>query len=400
GKDIAQIRLEEEQALRCRAEGLSLCRRFLPGFFFELGDHSRFSGKYLLVSVTHTGSQPAVPAAGAPKVTYQNQFACIPNDVVFRPARITPKPVVKGVQNAWVTGPKGEEIYTDSYGRVKVQFPWDREGKKDDKTSCWVRVSSAWAGKGWGAIYIPRIGQEVLVDFLEGDPDRPIIVGRVYNGSNMPPYKLPDEKTKSALKSSSSKGGDGFNEIRLEDNKGKEQILIQAEKDLDVRIQNDRREWVGRNRHLIVKQDKFEQVGNKRHETVNGDHLEKIKGDRNLTVEGKEAIEVGGSHSLTVKGDVIEVFKANHSEKISNDYYLKADNIVIEADTNVTIKVGSSHIAIEAGGIKIGTSGQLTIESAGPLKVESKATADIDASQTSIKGKGMVQIQGAIVKLN
>ncbi|MCI0406502.1 MAG: type VI secretion system tip protein VgrG, partial [candidate division Zixibacteria bacterium] len=400
GKDIAQIRLEEEQASRCKAEGFSLCRRFLPGFFFELGDHSRFSGKYLLVSVTHTGSQPAVPAAGAPKVTYQNQFACIPNDVVFRPARITPKPVVKGVQNAWVTGPKGEEIYTDSYGRVKVQFPWDREGKKDDKTSCWVRVSSAWAGKGWGAIYIPRIGQEVLVDFLEGDPDRPIIVGRVYNGANLPPYKLPDEKTKSALKSSSSKGGDGFNEIRLEDNKGKEQILIQAEKDLDVRIQNDRREWVGRNRHLIVKQDKFEQVGNKRHETVNGDHLEKIKGDRNLTVEGKEAMQVAGCHSFTVEGDVVEEFKANHSEKTSNDFYLKADNIVIEADTNVTIKVGGSHVAIEAGGIKIGTSGQLTIESAGPLKVESKATADIDASQTSIKGKGMVQIQGAIVKLN
>jgi len=383
GKDIAQIRLEEEQATRCRAEGLALCRRFLPGFFFELAEHSRFGGKYLLTSVTHTGSQPAVPAAGAPKVTYQNQFTCIPKEVPFRPVRITPKPVVKGVQNAWVTGPKGEEIYTDSYGRVKVQFPWDRQGKKDDKTSSWVRVSSAWAGKGWGAVYIPRIGQEVLVDFLEGDPDRPIIVGRVYNGSNMPPYKLPDEKTKSTVKSDSSKGSEGFNEIRFEDAKGKEQIFIHGEKDIDIRIKNDRREWIGRNRHLIVKQDKFEHVENKRHETVDSDHLEKIKGDRNLTVEGKEAVEIGGSHSLTIKGDVIEVFKANHSEKTSNDYYLKADNIVIEADTNVTIKVGGSHIAIEAGGIKIGTDGQLKIESAGPLKIESKAPADIAASHNA-----------------
>ncbi|MCI0329974.1 MAG: type VI secretion system tip protein VgrG [candidate division Zixibacteria bacterium] len=400
GKDLAQIRLDEEQATRRRAEGASLCRRFLPGFFFELADHSRFSGKYLLVSVTHSASQPAVPSAGAPKITYENRFACIPKEVVFRPARLTPKPVVKGVQNAWVTGPKGEEIYTDSYGRVKVQFPWDRQGKKDDKSSSWVRVSSLWAGKGWGGIYIPRIGQEVLVDFLEGDPDRPIIVGRVYNGANLPPYKLPDEKTKSTLKSSSSKGGDGFNEIRFEDNKGKEQIFIHAEKDIDIRIKTDRREWVGRNRHLIVKQDKFEHVENKRHETVDSDHLEKIKGDRNLAVAGKEAIEVGGSHSFTVKGDVIEVFKANHSEKTSNDYYLKADNIVIEADTNVTIKVGGSHIAIEAGGIKIGTSGQLKIESTGPLKVESKATADLEATKTSVNGKAMVQIQGGIVKIN
>ncbi|MGH8003930.1 MAG: bacteriophage T4 gp5 trimerization domain-containing protein, partial [Limisphaerales bacterium] len=144
----------------------------------------------------------------------------------------------------------------------------------------------------------------------------------------------------------------------------------------------------------------FEQVGNKRHEIVDGDHLEKIKGDRNLAVAGKEAIRVAGSHSVTIEGDVIEVFKANHSEKISNDFYLKADNIVIEADTNITIKVGSSHIAIEASGIKIGTSGQLKVEATGPLKVESKSTADIDATQTSVKGKAMVQLQGAIVKIN
>ncbi len=439
GKDLAQIRLEEEQALRRRAEGLSLCRRFLPGFFFELADHSRFSGKYLLVSVTHTGSQPAVPAAGAPKVTYQNQFACIPNDVVFRPARITPKPLVKGVQNAWVTGPKGEEIYTDSYGRVKVQFPWDREGKKDDKTSSWVRVSSAWAGKGWGAVYIPRIGWEVLVDFVEGDPDRPIIVGSVYNGSNMPPYKLPDEKTKSTLKSDSSKGGGGFNEIRLEDAKGKEQIFIHGEKDVDIRIKNDRREWVGNNRHLIVHKDKIEKVEKDRHESVVGNHMEAITGDRSLKIEGKEAIDITGTHSLTVEGDVAEVFKAKHSEETTDAYFLKAKDVVINADANITLKVGSSLLAIEAGGIKLGTSGQLVIACSGnvtvqadgnvkmeakgnaemsgkgALKLESTGTADLKGSVVSVKadsaaslegailnvkGSGPVNVQGAIVKIN
>ncbi len=213
GKEIAKIRLEEVQALRCRADGMSFCRRFIPGFRFALEGHHRdsFNAEYLLTSVMHSGTQPATPAAGASKITYENRFTCIPKEVVFRPERVTPRPVVRGVQPAVVTGPSGEEIYTDFYGRVKVQFPWDRYGKKDDKSSCWVRVSSIWAGKSWGSIYIPRIGQEVVVDFLEGDPDRPIITGRVHNGNNIPPYKLPDEKTKSTLKSDSSKGSGGFN---------------------------------------------------------------------------------------------------------------------------------------------------------------------------------------------
>jgi len=440
GKDIAQIRLEEEQATRCQAEGLALCRRFLPGFFFELSDHSRFGGKYLLVSVTHTGSQPAVPAAGAPKVTYQNQFTCIPKDVVFRPARVTPKPVVKGIQNAWVTGPKGEEIYTDSYGRVKVQFPWDRQGKKDDKTSCWVRVSSLWAGKGWGVIYIPRIGQEVLVDFLEGDPNRPIIVGRVYNGANLPPYKLPDEKTKSTVKSDSSKGGDGFNEIRFEDAKGKEQIFIHGQQELAIRVEKKWLEWVGNDRHSIVGHDLMEKVKNDRHETVEGNHMEKIVGDRSLKVEGKEAIDITGTHSITVTGDVAEVFKANHSEDTTEQHFLKAKEVILNADDNITLKVGSSLLAIDKEGIKLGTSGQLIIECSGnvtvkadgdvsmessagntslkgaqSLALESDASADLkgkkvsikgdatlslDGAKTDVKGSGMVTVQGGIVKIN
>ncbi|TGN99633.1 hypothetical protein PN36_35405, partial [Candidatus Thiomargarita nelsonii] len=144
-----------------------------------------------------------------------------------------------------VVGPKGEEIYTNEHGQVKVQFHWDRVGKMDEKSSCWIRVSQLWAGRSWGAMYIPRIGQEVIVDFIEGDPDRPIITGRVYHGTNKPPYPLPAEKTKSTIKSDSSKGGGGFNEIRFEDKKGKEQIFIHAEKDHDLRVKNDRREYIG-----------------------------------------------------------------------------------------------------------------------------------------------------------
>ena len=172
---------------------------------------------------------------------YSNSFRCIPQEVTFRPARRTPKPLVHGTQTALVVGPSGEEIYTDNHGRIKVQFHWDREGKKDDKSSCWIRVSQPWAGKGWGAVWLPRIGQEVVVDFLEGDPDRPIIIGRVYNAEQTVPYGLPSNQTQSGFKSRSSKGGgsDDFNEIRFEDKKGSEMFTVHAQKDLETMVEND-----------------------------------------------------------------------------------------------------------------------------------------------------------------
>ena len=176
----------------------------------------------MLTSVTHTAEEHGYESAGgggAP--SYSNSFTCIPAAVPFRPPRMTPRPVVQGSQTAEVVGPKGEEIYTDKYGRVKVQFHWDREGKKDENSSCWIRVSQPWAGKGWGSVSIPRIGQEVIVDFLEGDPDQPIITGRVYNGELMPPYTLPAGGVVSGMKSNSTKGGGGYNEISLDDTKGK-----------------------------------------------------------------------------------------------------------------------------------------------------------------------------------
>jgi type VI secretion system secreted protein VgrG len=313
-----------------------------------------------------------------------SRFSCIPFDVPFRPQRNTRRPVVEGVQTAIVVGPKGQEIYTDEHGRVKVQFHWDREGKRDENSSCWIRVSQNWAGTGWGAMIIPRIGHEVIVDFEEGDPDRPLITGRVYHGVNKPPYKLPDEKTKSTVKTNSSEGGEGFNEIRFEDKKGEEQIFIHSEKNFDLRIKNDSFETVSNNRHLHVEKDKFEQVDNNRSETVDADHKEQIGKDRHLDVKGKEAKQVGGSLSLTVKGDVIEAFKANHSEQTGKDYYLKAQNIVIDGMTNITLSVGSSYIAIESGSIEIKTGGQIKI----------------DGSQVSISGSGMTEIKGGMVKIN
>jgi hypothetical protein len=250
-----------------------------------------------------------------------------------------------------------------------VSFHWDRAGEANEKSSCWIRVSQAWAGAGWGAMHIPRIGQEVIVEFLEGDPDRPIITGRVYHGINTPSYSLPEEKTKSTLKSNSSKGGGGFNEIRLEDKKGEEQIFVHAEKDQDIRIKNDRFEWVGQHRHLVVKQDKFEHVENNSHIQIDADHHDHIKNERHLSVGGQQAVSVAASHSITVGGDVIEAFKANHHEQTTGDYYLKAKGIVVEAVSGITLKCGGSNVVIDPSGVTL--KGPLVTLDGGMVKISS-----------------------------
>ncbi|MFS8069951.1 MAG: type VI secretion system tip protein TssI/VgrG, partial [Byssovorax sp.] len=198
GDALATLRLQERTSLRKVGEGESACERLIPGSTFTLSEHGReaLNRAYLVTRIEHEGAEPAMAESGAEVTRYENRFEVIPDDVPFRPALTTPRPTVKGVQSAIVVGPAGEEIYTDEHGRVKVQFFWDRLGKKDDKSSCWIRVSQVWAGEGWGAMHIPRINQEVLVDFFEGDPDRPIITGRVYHGTNVPPYALPANKTR------------------------------------------------------------------------------------------------------------------------------------------------------------------------------------------------------------
>ena len=357
GKKLAQIRLQEAVMFKDKAEGQSGCPRFIPGFTFTLTKHDRkdFNQEYLLVGVTHTGSQPQVleEQADMGAFRYENQFFGIPSSVTFRPERDSPKPVVKGVQTAIVTGPDKEEIYTDKYGRIKVQFHWDRNGERNEHSSCWIRVASSLAGGNYGCIFTPRVGHEVVIDFLEGDPDRPIVTGSVYNARTMPPYTLPDEKTKSTIKTNSSTGGEGFNEIRFEDAKGKEEIFIHGEKNLDMRVKNDRREWIGNDRHLFVKRDKLEEVDRDGHVITKRDEMKEIGRDHNLKIKGKESIEVAGSRSVKVQGDVIEVFQGKHSEQVTQDYYVKGMNVVVEGMTGLTIKVGGSFITLNSGGVFI-----------------------------------------------
>src|SRR5262249_13339600 len=251
------------------------CRHFGTGFRFGLKDHYRkdLNQEYLLTAVRHLASQNdyETGSEGGEEFSYRNNFECIPISTPYRPPRVTPQPFVQGCQTAVVVGPKGEEIYTDKYGRVKVQFHWDREGKRDENSSCWIRVSHPWAGQGYGSVSIPRIGQEVIVDFLEGDPDQPIIVGRVYNAEQMPPNGLPKSGMVSGIKSNSTPGGGGYNEMSMDDTKGKEKITVHGQYDMNTTIEHDETHTV---------------VSGKREMTVKaGTNTEVIKGNASLTIQ-------------------------------------------------------------------------------------------------------------------
>jgi type VI secretion system secreted protein VgrG len=339
GDKLNKIRMQEEEVTYDTVGGSGDCRPFSPGLKFTLQNHARRgeNGTYVLTCVTHSAKQGGYFGdEGTGETGYSNSFTCIPQAVPFRPARQTAKPIVYGTQTAVVTGPPGEEIYTDKYGRVKVQFHWDREGRKDDKTSCWIRVAQPWAGKTWGAIWIPRIGQEVVVDFLEGDPDRPLIIGSVYNAEQMPPYDLPANKTQSGIKSRSSmRGGtSNFNEIRFEDKKGSEEIVVHAERNLST----------------TVEADETRSVGGSRTTTIQKDDLLTIKeGNRETKVEkGNDTLVVAMGDKKT------DISKGNCSTAAPlGKYSVDAKEIVLTGTQSVKLVCGASTIEMLPALIKI-----------------------------------------------
>jgi type VI secretion system secreted protein VgrG len=298
GERYAKIRLDEQEAQRLLLTGASNCRQFVSGYKFDLDDVSGqgFDGSYVLLSVAHSASANSYRSDDVQPFVYENQFQAIPASVTYRPPRLAPKPLVRGSQTATVVGPEGEEIWVDNFGRIKVHFHWDRE----DKSSLPVRVAQSWAGKSWGAIQIPRIGQEVVVDFLEGDPDRPLVIGSVYNAEQMPPYGLPDDQTMSGTKSRSSKGGgpDNYNEIVLEDKKGSEFIRIHAEKDLQEHVENDSYEHIEVDRHLVVDGSQAEMVAGDKHLIVQGEQRESVHGDFSLQIGGSQNAKIGNVYTL------------------------------------------------------------------------------------------------------
>ena len=451
GDQLVKLRMEEEEAQRSVLTGASGCRHFTAGYRFQLSGHGRadFDGEYVLSSVRHAAEELGYDAGGDDgDFSYANTFTCFPAAVAFRPQRTTPKPVIQGAQTAEVVGTKGEEIYTDKYGRVKVQFHWDREGKKDENSSCWIRVSHPWAGKGWGSVSIPRIGQEVIVDFLEGDPDQPLITGRVYNGELMPPYGLPAGGVVSGLKSNSTKGGGGYNEMSMDDTKGKEKITVHGqydmsrtiEHDLHGKVGNDRTEAVTNNETLSVGNNRTRTVGSNESITVGSNRTHKVGikeditvgakqtikvgakqgtmvgGQRTILVGGKQGVVVGGAHtikvggkqSLKIGGDEEIKVGGKRTDKVASDQTatiggartssitkaekVKAKSITLEGADEIVLQTGAAKIVMKKNG-------DITISG---KKIEVKGTQAIEeeAAQVTIKASAVATIKGGLVKIN
>jgi type VI secretion system secreted protein VgrG len=410
GPRTVGLRMQEEATGSLVIDGESDCRLLTPGHKFTLANHFNANGTYVLLRVAHDSSvEGTYTQDQITSVIYSNTFQCIPVALPYRPTRRTPKPRIEGPQTAVVVGPQGEEIFTDKYGRVKVQFHWHREGKNDAKSSCWVRVATAWAGKQWGIIHIPRIGQEVVVAFEEGDPDCPIIIGSVYNASFMPPYTLPDNKTQSGVKSRSTLQGDAehFNELRFEDKKDSEDIFFQAQKDFHRVVENDDDLKVGHNQTIEIKNDRTETVkeGNEsitiekgnRTETIKkgdesvtletGSRTHKIKKDDSLTIEGKHTIAVTGDQSITISqgNRSLTISVGNDTTKVS------AGTSSTEAMQSIVLKVGGNSITIDQSGV--------TIKGIA-VSIAGEASLDAKAPMTTVKGDGVLTLKGGVTMIN
>ena len=404
GTARAKIRVEAEQVQSAISRGQSFAYALTAGTKFTLSGHGRTSlnAAHVVRAVTHSASQSH----------YSNSFEAFPATVPFRPPRVTPRPRVPGSQIATVVGSSGEEIWTDKHGRIKVQFPWDRVGTKNENSSCWVRVSQIWAGQGWGALFIPRVGQEVVVSYVDGDPDRPLVTGSVYNAEKTPPVTLPSMQTQSTIKSRSSKSGAAGNEIRFEDKKDSEEFYFHAQKDMKVEIENALTTTVKASHevHTLEKGDRTVDV-------QTGKEVHKVKGTRAVTVTGNETHtdeadfthKVTGNYELKVTGNLVIDVTGSITLKSAKDITIKAGTTLqAEAGTSLTNKAGTA-LTNQSGTAltnKAGTS--LSNEASLGLKNKAGTTLDNEGAMVTNKasamqtvdGGGMLTVKGGLVKIN
>lgn len=404
GDALGKLRVDALRSEETRFIGESDCRWLVPGHSFTLSGHDDDAAniEWVVTRVSHEVSH----------ADYRNRFEAIPKSTTYRPPRITPKPRMH-TQTAIVVGKAGEEIWTDQYGRVKLQFPWDRDGKNDEASSCWVRVVLPWSGKGFGMQFIPRIGQEVIVTFVDGDPDRPLVTGCVYNGDNSLPYELPANQTQSGIKTNSSKGGGGFNELRFEDKKDSEEVFLQAQKDMTVNVLNDVTSTIGHDETLTVQ--------NARTRTVKeGDETITLeKGKRSVTIQtGSDTLDVKDTRTLKVGGDQTHSTGGNFSHKVTGNYELtvygnltikvsgtltlqstgdftaKSDaNLTAQAGTALTNKAGTA--LTNQAGTTLDNKAGTTLTNNGGISLINKASAD-----QTVDGGGMLTIKGGLVQVN
>ncbi|WKE64486.1 type VI secretion system tip protein TssI/VgrG [Gallaecimonas kandeliae] len=404
GDSLAKQRIDGLRSQQQRLVGESDCRWLVPGHYFSLTGHDDDSLNidWLVTSVSHDLSHNH----------YRNSFEAIPRATSYRPPRLTPKPRIH-TQTALVVGKSGEEIWTDEYGRIKVQFPWDREGQNDESSSCWVRVALPWTGKGFGMQFVPRIGQEVVVTFIDGDPDRPLVTGCVYNGDNALPYSLPGNQTQSGIKTQSSKGGGGFNELRFEDKKDSEEVFLQAQKDLNVNVLNDATATIGH--------DQTETVQNARTRTVKeGDETVTLeKGNRSVAIQtGSDSLDVKDKRTLSVGGDQSQSTGGNYSHTVSGNFDLTVDGnltikvsgtLALESSGSFSIKSGadlavkaSTSLSQEAGtslsnqaGTELSNKAGTNLTNEASVSLVNKGSAD-----QTVEGSGMLTLKGGLVQIN
>jgi type VI secretion system secreted protein VgrG len=389
GDRLARLLLEAEEVDRQLLRGVSDAAALTTGHHFDLTGHYRrdANGRYLITQVHHRAQAGDYRGwdQSAP-LTYSNEFLAIPHDTPYRPARQTPRPVVRGAQTAVVVGPPGEELYVDSHGRIKVQFHWDRDGQLDEKSSCWIRVATPWGGKGWGAVSLPRIGNEVIVGFEEGDPDRPLVLGSVYNADQTPPFELPGAGIQMGMKSRSSPGGGGNNEFTMTDTKGKELLNIHAQYDMVTVVENDQTTTVHNNRTSTVDVDDTT--------TVSANQKLTVSGNQDVGVDGDRATSIGGSDKLSVAADRSASAGAAMKLSAGSDMTVVAGaKLALSSNADTTITAGANLDASATGAAKV--RGTL-------IRISGAATVDIDAGTfiTLSAGGASIKIGGGSVIVN
>lgn len=407
-KQFAAAAIDAAEAGFETATGAGTCASFTSGHAFTLKDHpvAAENRRLVLTEVHHEAVDRAhfTTRPGAEvKPYYRSSFTCMPASRIARNPLPMPKPVVQGPQTAVVVGPSGEEIHTDKYGRIRVQFYWDRYGKKNEKSSCFVRVAQSLAGTNWGSVFVPRIGMEVVVQFLDGDPDRPLVTGAVYNADNMPPWALPGNMTKSGLLTRSTKSGQtaNANELSFEDKKGEEKITFHAEKDFLREVENDDTLDVGHDQKRTIKNDRTTTIteGNDSLTIKTGNRTEKIEtGNETLDIDKGNRTETlsAGNDTLTLKqgdrsvtltmgNDTLTLNQGNQTTKAS------AGKITLEAMQGITLKCGGSTVELTPSGI---TMKGVT------LSIEGTAKTDVKGPIVNVAGDGMAILKGGMVKIN
>lgn len=374
-------------------EGESNVSLFSAGtcFKFNAAELPSESGNYALLNVKHEAYDSTHQSGDDTGQQYFNTFTCIPSTTPFHPQQTCNKPCILGMQTATVVGPQGEEIFTDKYGRIKVQFHWDREGKNDDKSSCWIRVAQAWAGKQWGSIFIPRVGQEVVVSFLDGDPDQPLVVGSVYNAEQMPPYDLPANNTQSGLKTHSSKQGatSDANELRFEDKKDNELVYFHAQKDFHRMVEHDDKLEIKNDQTITINQNRSIEI------SEGNETIAVKKGNRTTTVTaGNETLKVKNNYNVTVESGnhALEITQGDQTIKVN------AGKCSTEAMQSIELKVGQNSIKIDPSGItikgvKISISGTI-------VEIKADASLKLEGAISEVTASGMLKLQGGITMIN